>query len=76
MKRALVLLIIALVYSWAPFAQAQETTKQTRPNIVWIFTEDMNAWMGCYGDKTIKTIEDLIQRGVEPRVDSEALSLH
>ncbi len=28
------------------------------------------------GDKTIKTIEDLIQRGVEPRVDSEALSLH
>jgi DNA sulfur modification protein DndE len=28
------------------------------------------------GDKTIKTIEDLIQRGVEPRVDSEAFSLH
>ena len=26
-----------------------------RPNIVWIFTEDMNDWMGCYGDSTVPT---------------------
>lgn len=26
-----------------------------RPNIVWIFAEDMNNWMGCYGDKSVPT---------------------
>lgn len=36
------------------------------PNIVWIFTEDMNDWMGCYGDKTVRTphIDRLAERGV------------
>jgi N-sulfoglucosamine sulfohydrolase len=37
-----------------------------RPNIVWIFTEDMNAWMGCYGDKTVPTpnIDQLAENGI------------
>ena len=26
-----------------------------RPNIVWIFVEDMNDWMGCYGDASVPT---------------------
>jgi arylsulfatase A-like enzyme len=26
-----------------------------RPNVVWIIAEDMNAWFGCYGDKTVPT---------------------
>jgi len=36
-----------------------------RPNIVWIFTEDMNDWMGCYGDSTVPTphIDQIAQRG-------------
>ncbi len=40
--------------------------KQSTPNIVWIFTEDMNDWMGCYGDKTVPTphIDRLASRGV------------
>jgi len=37
-----------------------------RPNIVWIFVEDMNDWMGCYGDGTVATphIDSLAERGV------------
>lgn len=37
-----------------------------RPNIVWIFVEDMNGWYGCYGDQTVPTpnIDALAQRGV------------
>lgn len=37
-----------------------------RPNIVWIFVEDMNAWYGCYGDDTVPTpnIDALAERGV------------
>ena len=35
------------------------------PNIVWIFTEDMNDWMGCYGDHTVPTpnIDRLAKNG-------------
>ncbi len=38
-----------------------------RPNIVWIFVEDMNGWMGCYGDDTVPTpnIDRLAARGVK-----------
>lgn len=43
---------------------ADEESK--RPNIVWIFVEDMNGWMGCYGDDTVPTpnIDGLARRGV------------
>ncbi len=36
-----------------------------RPNIVWIFVEDMNDWMGCYGDATVATphLDALARRG-------------
>ncbi|QDU78143.1 Arylsulfatase [Bremerella volcania] len=38
-----------------------------RPNIVWIFAEDMNDWMGCYGDDTVPTpnIDALASGGVQ-----------
>ena len=37
-----------------------------RPNVVWIFVEDMNGWMGCYGDDTVATpnIDARADRGV------------
>ena len=37
-----------------------------RPNIVWIFVEDMNDWMGCYGDDTVPTpnIDALASSGI------------
>ena len=39
---------------------------ETRPNIVWIFVEDMNDWMGCYGDHTVPTpnIDKLAAEGI------------
>lgn len=38
----------------------------TNPNIVWIFVEDMNDWMGCYGDNTVPTpnIDRLAKNGI------------
>ncbi|MFN3150838.1 sulfatase [Bremerella sp.] len=38
-----------------------------RPNIVWIFAEDMNDWMGCYGDDTVPTpnIDAIARAGVQ-----------
>ncbi|MCG8448282.1 MAG: sulfatase [Pirellulales bacterium] len=37
-----------------------------RPNIVWIFVEDMNDWMGCYGDDTVATpnLDKLAREGI------------
>ncbi len=37
-----------------------------RPNILWIYVEDMNGWLSCYGDKLIKTptLDALAKRGV------------
>ena len=39
---------------------------QGKPNIVWIFVEDMNDWYGCYGDETVPTpnIDAIAERGV------------
>ncbi len=36
------------------------------PNILWVYLEDTNAWMSCYGDKIVNTpnIDALAQRGV------------
>ena len=31
------------------------TAQQPKPNILWIFVEDMNDWLGCYGDDIVKT---------------------
>lgn len=47
-------------------SSATYANKQTRPNIVWIFVEDMNDWMGCYGDQTVPTpnLDRLASRGV------------
>ena len=59
------LLLIAIVFmSAAAPAFAQQV--DARPNIVWIFVEDMNGWYGCYGDDTVPTpnIDALAERGV------------
>jgi arylsulfatase A-like enzyme len=44
---------------------AQASASADRPNIVWIFAEDMNDWMGCYGDDTVPTpnIDALAKNG-------------
>ncbi len=37
-----------------------------QPNILWIYIEDTNAWMSCYGDRVVKTphIDQLASEGV------------
>ena len=37
-----------------------------RPNILWIYLEDVSGWFGCYGDKVIETpkIEQLAASGI------------
>jgi len=39
---------------------------QQQPNILWIYVEDMNDWMGAYGDNTVPTpnIDSLAKQGV------------
>ena len=57
------LAIGALLVLVDPGARAADAL---RPNIVWIFVEDLNGWMGCYGDTTVPTpnIDTLATRGV------------
>jgi len=57
-KRILSLLGLLLVLGQA---QANE-----RPNILWIYLEDVSGWFGCYGEKLIKTphIDRLAERGI------------
>lgn len=47
-------------------AEQAELPPAARPNIVWIFVEDMNDWMGCYGDPTAPTpnIDRLAETGL------------
>ena len=37
-----------------------------RPNILWIYLEDVSGWFSCYGEKLIKTpnIDKLAARGI------------
>ena len=58
MKRAIPLLGLLLALGQA---QAIE-----RPNILWIYLEDVSGWFGCYGDKVIETpnIDQLAASGI------------
>jgi N-sulfoglucosamine sulfohydrolase len=44
----------------------KETPATEKPNILWIYIEDMNPRFGCYGDKTVPTpnIDKLARNGV------------
>ena len=55
--------ITAFILSLAGVSDAAEPS---RPNILWLYVEDMNDWMGCYGDKIVKTpsIDSLATTGV------------
>ncbi len=60
MKRILALMICLLGVP----AQAAEPTQ--RPNILWIYLEDVSGWFSCYGEKLIETpnIDKLAARGI------------
>jgi len=66
LKRRSSLTLFALVLAACAAVPGNASAAADRPNIVWIFVEDMNDWMGCYGDKTVPTpnIDSLAARGV------------
>ena len=61
-----VTLAAGLALLFTPSAPAQDTPPPARPNILWIYVEDMNPWLSCYGDALIETpnIDRLADRGV------------
>ncbi|MDP6114691.1 MAG: sulfatase [Planctomycetota bacterium] len=63
-KRRNLLAFLFLTFLYAPERAMPEPAK--RPNILWLYVEDMNAWMGCYGDKLVETpnIDALAKSGV------------
>lgn len=60
--------LIAILLLMSPFCSCLHARPQntSRPNILWIYIEDMNDWMGCYGDPIVKTpaIDSLAAGGV------------
>src|SRR5690554_2437988 len=50
-KLPLLVVVFAVTLSFTRNVSANDQ----RPNIVWIFVEDMSGWMGCYGDHTVPT---------------------
>jgi arylsulfatase A-like enzyme len=46
--------------------KAQRSEQVKRPNVLWIYIEDMNPFLGCYGDSTVPTpnMDGLAQQGV------------
>ena len=60
---AAVVILVGLRVSESRPAFAQQADA-ARPNVLWIFVDDMSDWMGCYGDKLAQT----------PNIDSLAAS--
>lgn len=63
-----VLPFVLLACSAPAFAQLPADslpTDDSRPNVLWIYVEDTNDWMSCYGDELIETphIDALAARG-------------
>jgi len=61
--RTPLLILLACALAVAGIATA---SGDDRPNVVWIFVEDMNGWYGCYGDDTVPTpnLDALAESGV------------
>ena len=60
MPRLLILSLLVL------FLQSPQSSAE-KPNILWVFIEDMSPWIGCYGDK--------INADKTPNIDSLAARL-
>jgi arylsulfatase A-like enzyme len=68
MKRRIhvIAILLAIVVMHFGCKSPDQNRAKIRPNIVWIFVEDMNDWMGCYGDQTVPTphIDKLAEEGI------------
>src|SRR4051812_40899808 len=59
-------LLKGIVFAVLLLAAQTARAADTRPNILWIVSEDNNPYLGCYGDKLAKTptLDHLAQTGV------------
>ena len=50
---------------------------QDRPNVLWLYVEDMCDWLGCYGDElaTTPTLDALADRVLGDRYDEQGMSI-
>ena len=65
MKPFFLIGLILLANFSASISENLTSTKIERPNILWIYLEDVSRWFGCYGDEAASTpnIDRLAQRG-------------
>ncbi len=58
------LLLLLAFFAVASSAVAQQSP--SRPNVLWIYVDDMSDWLGCYGDPIAQTpaIDALASKGV------------
>jgi len=56
----------AAVMAFRGGAGARADARADRPNILWVYVEDMCPWMGCYGETLIRTpnLDALAGRGI------------
>jgi len=65
-KIALVLMLTLICFCASAEKNNLQDKSNIKPNILWIYVEDMNDWMGAYGDNTVATpnIDLLAKQGV------------
>ncbi len=59
--------IALFLCGWSAIAALGESLDSVlRPNVLWIYVDDMSDWVGCYGDSTVATpnIDRLARGGV------------
>ena len=62
-----VFILLATVFGLAGFtAAADEEKAENRPNILWIYLEDVSGWFSCYGETLIQTphMDALAEEGI------------
>jgi len=70
MKYSYFFLMSLVLLSFKVSAQNSHTPNPTlsreQPNILWVYVEDTNPWMSCYGDEVVQTpnIDGLAREGV------------
>ncbi|MEM9886928.1 MAG: sulfatase [Bacteroidota bacterium] len=71
MKQSILNIALLLFTALAGTAQNSHSSNlkvsEGAPNILWIYVEDTNAWMSCYGDELVNTpnIDALAENGVQ-----------
>ncbi len=64
MKTALCWLFVLATFA---ISTASVSAAEERPNVLWIYLEDVSGWFSCYGDEVIETphIDSLVEQGTK-----------